>query len=69
MITKCAETGLVPPARGVMVNAVEFPAGFRTVRIEFTLVVSIIAIAYIFWYTNINLFKNDKCNFLMVKLE
>lgn len=34
VITRCAETGLVPPARGVMVSAVDSPAGFRTVRIE-----------------------------------
>lgn len=39
VITKCAETGLVPPASGVMVNAVEFPAGFRTVKTEFITVV------------------------------
>jgi hypothetical protein len=34
VITRCAETGLVPPARGVMVSAMELPAGFRTVSIE-----------------------------------
>ena len=33
-MTRCAETGRVPPASGVIVNAVELPAGFRTVRIE-----------------------------------
>ena len=39
MITRCAETGLVPPARGVMVSAVELPAGFRTVSNELMTVV------------------------------
>lgn len=39
MITRCAETGLVPPARGVMVKAVELPVGFRTVSIELMTVV------------------------------
>ncbi len=39
MITRCAETGLVPPARGVIVSAVELPAGFRTVSIELITVV------------------------------
>ncbi|MDD5924220.1 MAG: hypothetical protein PUC88_05470 [Clostridia bacterium] len=34
VMTRCAETGRVPPASGVIVNAVELPAGFRTVRIE-----------------------------------
>lgn len=34
-MTRWAETGLVPPASGVMVNAAAFPAGFRTVRAGF----------------------------------
>jgi hypothetical protein len=34
-IARWAETGLVPPAKGVMVNAVELPAGFLTLSIEF----------------------------------
>jgi hypothetical protein len=33
--TRCAETGRVPPASGVIVSAVELPAGLRTVRTEF----------------------------------
>src|SRR5271163_4253534 len=37
--TKCAETLEVPPASGVIVNAVELPAGLRTVRVEATTVV------------------------------
>ena len=39
VITRCAETGRVPPAKGVMVSAVELPAGLRTVSIELTTVV------------------------------
>jgi hypothetical protein len=39
VMVRCADTGLVPPARGVMVNAVAFPAGFRTVRMELMTVV------------------------------
>jgi hypothetical protein len=39
VITRCAETGLVPPANGVMFNAVELPAGLRTVSTESTFVV------------------------------
>ena len=35
MITKCAETGLAPPAKGVVVRAAALPAGFLTVNIEF----------------------------------
>ncbi len=42
-MTRCAETGRVPPASGVIVNAVELPAGFRTVRIELITVVVTIA--------------------------
>ena len=44
MMTKCAETGRVPPASGVMVNAAAVPSGFRTVKIELIEVVSTIAI-------------------------
>ena len=44
MITRCADTGRVPPARGVTVSAAAFPAGLRTVKIEFVVVVDIIAI-------------------------
>ena len=47
MITKCADTGLVPPASGVIVRAVEFPAGFLTVKIEFADEVEIILIPMI----------------------
>lgn len=36
---RCADTARVPPARGVIVNAVEFPEGLRTVKTEFTTVV------------------------------
>ena len=36
VITKCADTGRVPPARGVMVSAAAFPVGLRTVKTEFT---------------------------------
>jgi len=39
MITRCAETGLVPPAIGVIVRAVELPAGLRTVSTELMTVV------------------------------
>ena len=35
------ETGDVPPARGVIVKAVGFPAGFLTVNTESIVVVSI----------------------------
>jgi len=34
VITKCAETGRVPPASGVMVSAAAVPSGFRTVKTE-----------------------------------
>ena len=44
VITKCAETGRVPPARGVMVSAAAVPSGFRTVKTELITVVSTIAI-------------------------
>ena len=43
IMTRCAETGRVPPASGVIVNAAELPAEFRTVKIEFITVVVIIA--------------------------
>ena len=39
-MTRCAETGLVPPARGVIVRAAALPAGFLTVNTEFVRVVS-----------------------------
>ena len=44
MITRCAETDSVPPARGVMVKAVELSAGLRTVSIEFMTEVCTMAI-------------------------
>ena len=44
VITRCAETGSVPPARGVTVSASAFAAGFRTVKVEFSEVVVTIAI-------------------------
>ena len=44
VITRCADTGRVPPARGVMVSAAALPAGLRTVRIELTAVVVTTAI-------------------------
>ena len=47
VITKCAETGRVPPANGVMVSAVEFPAGLRTVSTELMTVVCTRAIPVI----------------------
>src|ERR1700733_11012969 len=34
VITRCAETGRVPPASGVIVRAVELPAGLRMVSVE-----------------------------------
>jgi len=43
-ITRCADTGRVPPARGVMVSAAAVPSGFLTVRTELMTVVSTIAI-------------------------
>ena len=46
-IIKCAETGLVPPVKGVIVSAVALPAGFLTVNIEFVSVVIIIAVSMI----------------------
>lgn len=39
VITRCAETGLVPPANGVIVSAAALPAGFRTVSTELMTVV------------------------------
>ena len=39
VITKWAETGRVPPTRGVMVSAEALPAGLRTVRTELIAVV------------------------------
>ena len=39
-MVKCADTGRVPPASGVMVSAVVLPARLRTVKIEFIEVVS-----------------------------
>ena len=42
-----AETGRVPPASGEIVRAIELPAGFLTVRIEFTEVVWTKAVAVI----------------------
>ena len=50
VITKCAETGRVPPANGVIVSAAAVPSGFRTVRTELITVVSTIAIPTI-WET------------------
>ena len=47
VITKCAETGRVPPASGVMVSAAELPAGFRTVKTELAASISTIAISTI----------------------
>jgi hypothetical protein len=41
-MVKCAETGLVPPASGVIVSAEALPEGFLTVNIEFSAVVVII---------------------------
>ena len=42
MIIKLADTGDVPPASGVIVNAVVLPAGFLTVSVEFSVSVVII---------------------------
>jgi hypothetical protein len=41
-MTTCTETDRVPPAKGVIVKAVELPTGLRTVRIELNEVVSTI---------------------------
>ena len=43
VITRCAETGCVPPANGVIVSAVELSAGFLTVKTELIVVVVKIA--------------------------
>lgn len=43
-MTKCADTGLVPPARGVIVKAAALPAGFLILKVEFEEVVVIIAV-------------------------
>ncbi len=34
MMTRCADTALVPPASGVIPNAAALPAGLRTANIE-----------------------------------
>jgi len=47
VITRRADTGLVPPATGVIVSAAAFPAGFLTVKIELITVVVTIAIPII----------------------
>ena len=44
VITRCADTGRVPPAKGVIVRAAALPAGLRTVNIELTVVVVTTAI-------------------------
>lgn len=44
VITRCADTGRVPPARGVMVSAAALPSGLRTVRTELVDVVVTTAI-------------------------
>ena len=36
VITRGADTGRVPPAKGVIVSAAALPAGLRTVKIELT---------------------------------
>ena len=46
-MTKCADTGSVPPASGVIVKASALFAGFRTVNIELILVVVTIDIPII----------------------
>lgn len=40
VITRWAETGCVPPAKGVIISAVELSAGFLTVNIELIVDVS-----------------------------
>jgi len=47
-MTRCAETGRVPPASGVTVSAAALPAGFRTARIESVTVVVTIAMPTIY---------------------
>jgi hypothetical protein len=47
VMTRCAETGLAPPADGVMVSAVELPKGLRTVSVESAAVVCTRAISTI----------------------
>ncbi len=44
VITRCAETGRVPPASGVIVSAAAVPLGFLTVKTELATVVSTTAI-------------------------
>ncbi len=44
VMIRCADTGRVPPASGVMVSAAAFPAGLRTVKTELTAVVVMTAI-------------------------
>ena len=45
VITRWADTGRVPPARGVMVSAAALPAGLRTVSTELTAVLTVVAVA------------------------
>ena len=60
VITRCAETGRVPPASGVIVRAAAVPAGFRTVRTELMTVVSTIAILTI-WEVPV-IPEDTRCN-------
>jgi hypothetical protein len=47
VMARCADAGRVPPASGVIVNAVELPAGLRTDSTELAAVVWTIAVAVI----------------------
>ena len=44
LIERVAETGLAPPATGVIVSAVEFPAGFITLNRAFAVDVVMIVL-------------------------
>lgn len=52
VMTRCAETGSVPPAFGVIVSAVVLSAGFRTVKMELILVVVTMAMPII-WLVSV----------------
>lgn len=46
-MTRCADTGSVPPAKGVIVRAAALLAGLRTVKMELAVVVVTSAIPII----------------------
>jgi len=53
VITRCAETGCVPPTNGVIVSAVALSAGFLTVKTE--LIVVVIITNPIIWLVHVAL--------------